>query len=105
MGWEQVADWDFVCEQLAAAEPWWEPGTAQGYHMTTFGFILGEVFRRVTGRTVGQYLRTEIAEPLGADVHIGLSPRRPTPLRRAGQQAAHPGPAGRRATPPATRPP
>jgi CubicO group peptidase (beta-lactamase class C family) len=42
--------------------------------MTTFGFILGEVFRRVTGRTVGQYLRTEIAEPLGADVHIGLSP-------------------------------
>ena len=63
--WTQVTDWDLVCEQLAAAEPWWEPGTAQGYHMTTFGFILGEVFRRVTGRTVGQYLRTEIAEPLG----------------------------------------
>ena len=74
MSWEKVADWDFVCQQLAAAEPWWEPGTAQGYHMTTFGFILGEVFRRVTGRTIGQYLRTEIAEPLGADVHIGLSP-------------------------------
>ncbi|MCV7259892.1 serine hydrolase domain-containing protein [Mycobacterium shimoidei] len=73
MHWEQVTDWDFVCDQLATAEPWWEPGTAQGYHMTTFGFILGEVFRRVTGRTVGQYLRTEIAEPLGADVHIGLS--------------------------------
>lgn len=71
--WDEVADWDFVCEQLAMAEPWWEPGTAQGYHMTTFGFILGEVFRRITGRTVGQYLRTEIAEPLGADVHIGLS--------------------------------
>lgn len=73
MAWEQVADWDYVCEQLAIAEPWWEPGTAQGYHMTTFGFILGEVFRRITGRTVGQYLRTEIAEPIGADVHIGLS--------------------------------
>ena len=71
---EQLVDWDFVCGQLAIAEPWWEPGTAQGYHMTTFGFILGEVFRRVTGRTVGQYLRTEIAEPIGADVHIGLSP-------------------------------
>jgi CubicO group peptidase (beta-lactamase class C family) len=71
--WEQVTDWDLVCERLAAAEPWWEPGTAQGYHMTTFGFILGEVFRRVTGRTVGQYLRTEIAEPLGAEVHIGVS--------------------------------
>ncbi|MEB3983350.1 serine hydrolase [Mycobacterium sp. 663a-19] len=74
MSWDKVAHWDFVCEQLAAAEPWWEPGTAQGYHMTTFGFILGEVFRRVTGRTIGQYLRTEIAEPIGADVHIGLSP-------------------------------
>jgi CubicO group peptidase (beta-lactamase class C family) len=71
--WQEVADWDLVCERLAAAEPWWEPGTAQGYHMTTYGFILGEVFRRVTGRTVGQYMRTEIAEPLGADVHIGLS--------------------------------
>ncbi|ORB76092.1 serine hydrolase domain-containing protein [Mycobacterium scrofulaceum] len=73
MRWEDVADWDFVCTQLAAAEPYWAPGTAQGYHMTTFGFILGEVFRRVTGRTIGQYLRTEIAEPFGADVHIGLS--------------------------------
>ncbi|OCB29481.1 esterase [Mycobacterium malmoense] len=72
MRWEDVADWDFVCTQLAAAEPYWEPGTAQGYHMTTFGFILGEVFRRVTGRTIGHYLRTEIAEPFGADVHIGL---------------------------------
>jgi CubicO group peptidase (beta-lactamase class C family) len=70
--WEDLADWDLVCEQLATANPWWEPGTAQGYHMTTFGFILGEVFRRVTGGTVGQYLRTEIAEPLGIDVHIGL---------------------------------
>jgi CubicO group peptidase (beta-lactamase class C family) len=71
--WQQVTDWDLVCERLAAAEPWWEPGTAQGYHMTTYGFILGEVFRRVTGNTVGHYLRTEIAEPLGAEVHIGLS--------------------------------
>jgi CubicO group peptidase (beta-lactamase class C family) len=74
MSWQKVTDWDFVCEQLALAEPWWEPGTAQGYHMTTFGFILGEVFRRVTGRTIGHYLRTEIAEPLGADIHIGLPP-------------------------------
>jgi CubicO group peptidase (beta-lactamase class C family) len=72
--WQDVADWDLVCERIAAAEPWWEPGTAQGYHLATFGFILGEVMRRVTSRTLGQYLRTEIAEPLGADVHIGLSP-------------------------------
>ena len=103
MSWEKVTDWDFVCEQLAAAEPWWEPGTAQGYHMISFGFILGEVVRRVTGRTIGQYLRTEIAEPMGTDVHIGL----PTAEHTAapmGEQAAHPRRAGQR-RPPATRPP
>lgn len=72
--WQDVADWDLVCKRIATAPPWWKPGTAQGYHLATFGFILGEVVRRVTGRTLGQYLRTEIAEPLGADVHIGLSP-------------------------------
>jgi CubicO group peptidase (beta-lactamase class C family) len=70
--WADTADWDAVCGHIAAAEPWWEPGTAQGYHVVTFGFILGEVVRRVTDRTIGQYLRTEIAEPLGIDVHIGL---------------------------------
>jgi CubicO group peptidase (beta-lactamase class C family) len=58
---EAVADWDLVCEKIAAAQPWWQPGAAQGYHMVTFGFILGEVIRRVTGRTIGQFLRTEIA--------------------------------------------
>ncbi|MBV8349190.1 MAG: beta-lactamase family protein, partial [Mycolicibacterium sp.] len=70
---EEVLDWDHVCAQLAAAEPWWEPGTAQGYHMVTFGFILGELVRRVTGRTIGQFLCSEIAEPLGIDVHLGLA--------------------------------
>lgn len=72
MHWSRTADWDAVCAEFAAAEPWWEPGTAQGYHMVSFGFILGEVVRRVTGRTLGEYLRTEIAEPMGIDVHIGL---------------------------------
>jgi len=72
MHWSEVADWDAVCARIAASQPWWEPGTAQGYHMVTFGFILGEVVRRVTGRTLGEYLRTEIAEPMGIDVHIGL---------------------------------
>jgi len=72
MHWSEVTDWDRVCDALAASEPWWEPGTAQGYHMVAFGFVLGEVVRRVTGRTIGQYLRTEIAEPMGIDVHIGL---------------------------------
>lgn len=72
MHWSEVTDWDRVCDALAAAEPWWKPGTAQGYHMVAWGFVLGEVVRRVTGRTIGQYLRTEIAEPMGIDVHIGL---------------------------------
>ena len=72
MHWSEVTEWDRVCDALAASEPWWEPGTAQGYHMVAFGFVLGEVVRRVTGRTLGQYLRTEIAEPMGIDVHIGL---------------------------------
>lgn len=74
MHWSAVTEWDRVCEALAASEPWWEPGTAHGYHMVTFGFILGEVVRRVTGRTLGEYLRTEIAEPMGIDVHIGVPP-------------------------------
>lgn len=75
MDWQEVTDWDTVCARIAAAEPWWAPGTAQGYQVVTFGFILGEVVRRVTERTLGQYLRTEIAEPIGADVHIGLPAR------------------------------
>ena len=70
---DEVLDRDLVCQRLAAAEPWWEPGTAQGYHMVTFGFILGEVIRRVTGLTVGEFLRAEIADPLWADIHIGLT--------------------------------
>lgn len=72
MDWQQVTDWDAVCARIAAATPWWPPGSAQGYQVVTFGFILGEIVRRVTGRTIGHYLRTEVAEPLGADVHIGL---------------------------------
>jgi CubicO group peptidase (beta-lactamase class C family) len=72
MGPAEVLDWDAVCTELAAAAPWWTPDTAQGYHMVTFGFILGEVVKRVTGRTIGEFLRDEIAEPLSADVAIGL---------------------------------
>jgi len=49
MHWSEVTDWQRVCDALAAAEPWWTPGTAQGYHMVAFGFVLGEVVRRVTG--------------------------------------------------------
>ena len=65
-------DWDKVTRLLAAQEPFWAPGTAPGYHAITQGFLVGEVIRRITGRTPGNVFRTEIAEPLGADFHIGL---------------------------------
>ena len=67
-----VLDWTTMTDALAAQEPWWAPGRGHGYHVNTFGFLAGEVIRRVTGATVGEYLRTEVAGPLGADVHIGL---------------------------------
>jgi CubicO group peptidase (beta-lactamase class C family) len=67
-----MLDWRLMTSELAAQEPWWEPGTAHGYHVNTFGFLVGEVVRRVTGRSVGQLLREEISGPLGADVYIGL---------------------------------
>ena len=69
---EEMYDWDFCCANLAAQTPWWEPGTASGYHASTQGWLLGEVVRRVTGRTLGTFFREEIAGPLGADFHIGL---------------------------------
>jgi CubicO group peptidase (beta-lactamase class C family) len=67
-----MLDWDLMTGAIAAQDPWWEPGTAHGYHVNTFGFAAGELLRRVSGRTAGLLLRTEIAGPLGADVHIGL---------------------------------
>lgn len=67
----EVYDWDRVCAALAAAEPWWEPGAEQGYHAVTFGFLVGEVVRRITGVSLGTFLREEITEPLGADLFIG----------------------------------
>jgi CubicO group peptidase (beta-lactamase class C family) len=65
-------DWDKVTGLLAAQAPFWEPGTASGYHVLTHGYLVGEMVRRVTGRTLGTVFRQEIAEPLGADFHIGL---------------------------------
>ena len=69
---EDIYDWDKVTALLAAQAPFWEPGTACGYHAITQGFLVGEVVRRITGRSLGTVFREEIAEPLGADFHIGL---------------------------------
>src|SRR6201996_6635126 len=69
---EDLYDWDKMTSLLAAQAPLWEPGTASGYHVLTYGYLIGEVVRRVTGRSLGTVFREEIAEPLGADFHIGL---------------------------------
>lgn len=66
-------DWEEVTAGLAAQAPEWEPGTAAGYHALTFGFLIGEIVRRVTGRSLGEFFAEEVAKPLGADFHIGLS--------------------------------
>ncbi len=65
-------DWDKATGLLAAQAPFWEPGTAPGYHGLTQGYLVGEVIRRITGVSPGSFFRTELAEPLGADFHIGL---------------------------------
>jgi CubicO group peptidase (beta-lactamase class C family) len=77
-GWKEpiakndLYDWEKATGLLAAQAPFWEPGTAPGYHALTQGYLVGEVVRRVAGRSLGAVFREEIAEPLGADFHIGL---------------------------------
>lgn len=96
-GWEQpvevddLFDWDRSTAMLAAQAPWWEPGSAPGYHLLNQGHLVGEIVHRVTGDTLGTWFAREVAGPLGADFHIGLaaehdhrvspvSPPRPLPL-------------------------
>jgi CubicO group peptidase (beta-lactamase class C family) len=66
-------DWDLMCSALAAETPWWQPDSAHGYHVNTFGYLVGELVRRVSGERVGAYFRRAIAEPLGADFHFGIA--------------------------------
>jgi CubicO group peptidase (beta-lactamase class C family) len=69
---EALWDWRRMTEALAAETPWWEPGTESGYHAMSYGFLVGEVARRASGRSLGAYFRDEVARPLGADFWIGL---------------------------------
>lgn len=69
---EALWNWDAMPTALAAQEPWWEPGTANGYHAITYGHLVGEVVRRAAGTTIGAFFRDEVAKPLGVDFHIGL---------------------------------
>ncbi len=87
-------DWEAICARLAAMPPLWPPGTASGYHPITFGYLAGEIFRRVDGRTLGTALREDLAGPLELDLWIGLPDQehgrvaelqRPTALPKFGQ--------------------
>lgn len=69
---EAFYDWPAMTTALADERPWWEPGSASGYHALTYGYLVGELVRRVDGRSLGAFLREEVARPLGADFHIGL---------------------------------
>jgi CubicO group peptidase (beta-lactamase class C family) len=71
---EEMYDWEKSTSHLARQAPWWPPGTASGYHAVNYGHLIGEVIRRVTGTTLKEFVRQEIAEPLGADVQIGARP-------------------------------
>jgi CubicO group peptidase (beta-lactamase class C family) len=79
-GWEQpitledMYDWDKSTALLAAQAPWWEPGTASGYHALNYGHLIGEVIRRITSQRLGEFFAAHIAGPLGADFHVGLPP-------------------------------
>ena len=69
----RMTDWELMVENLAASPSAWPPGSTVGYHAITYGHLVGEVIRRVSGRTPGQFLAEEIAGPLGIDVHIGFT--------------------------------
>jgi CubicO group peptidase (beta-lactamase class C family) len=70
---EDIYDWEKSTARLAAQAPWWQPGTASGYHAITIGHLVGEIVRRITGKTLKQFVREEIAGPLGADLQIGAT--------------------------------
>jgi CubicO group peptidase (beta-lactamase class C family) len=71
---EDLCDWDKMCAVIADAEPWWEPGTKVAYHAYPFGYIVGEIVRRTTGKPISQVLREEVAEPLGIadEIYFGV---------------------------------
>jgi len=71
---EKLCDWKYSTGVLARQKPWWEPGTKLGYHAVTFGHLVGEVVRRVSGKSLGQFFKEEVADKIGADFHIGFGP-------------------------------
>jgi CubicO group peptidase (beta-lactamase class C family) len=70
---EDLYDWEKSTSRMAAQAPWWEPGTASGYHALNYGHLVGEIVRRISGKTLKQFVAEEIAGPLGADFQIGAA--------------------------------
>ena len=70
---EDLYDWPRATSRMAAQAPWWPPGTASGYHALNYGHLVGEVVRRISGKTLKQFVAEEIAGPLGADFQIGAA--------------------------------
>ena len=70
---EDLYDWPAATARMAAQAPWWEPGTASGYHALNYGHLVGEVVRQISGKPLRQFVAEEIAGPLGADFQIGAT--------------------------------
>ncbi|MEU3949772.1 serine hydrolase domain-containing protein [Streptomyces sp. NPDC029526] len=94
---EQLYDWDLTTRRLAATEPWWEPGTRSGYHALTYGHLVGEVVRRVSGLLPGAFLEREVTGPLGIDFTVGRPEKDAGRIAELVQDPAAPG--GERAAP------
>ena len=69
---DEFCTWEAIVDELAAAKPMWEPGTHHAYHALTYGHLVGEVMRRITGKSVGELFQDEIVKPLGLSAWIGL---------------------------------
>jgi len=91
---EAIYDWDAMTRLLAEQAPWWEPGTAHGYHALTFGWLVGEVVRRIRGQKIGDVVREEIARPLGVEFEIGFGPELDPRVAPLLQGPLHPPPPG-----------
>jgi CubicO group peptidase (beta-lactamase class C family) len=86
---EDLCDWDKMCAVIAAAEPWWEPGTRTAYHAYTFGYVVGEIVRRATGKPISQVVQEEVGEPLGVadEIFFGVPASQVGRLARLEDQA------------------
>jgi len=88
---DDLWDWDTMTGALAETEPWWQPGTRHTYHTNTYGFLVGELARRLTGQTPGRWLRERVAGPLDADVAWGVPPSDLARCADVAWEGEHPG--------------